>query len=137
MKAGGNSIRPAGDINPVGHEGVEGDEDSDGDEGLEESGLGEACERVKAREEREVVRKLVDPKLPSQGAVDLHWLKGHVEFRNWCDVCIKARGKELDHKRDKGGRGNYLSMLGITVFPGMKWGSGGQCWWGGKGNRRD
>ena len=59
--------------------------------------VGEACERVKVEKEGAVVKKLLDPKLPSQEAVDTHWLMGHVEYRNWCEVCVRARGKEWDH----------------------------------------
>ena len=44
---------------------------------------------------------MVDPKLPSEKEVQDHWLEGHVRYRNWCDVCVKARGKEVDHQRDK------------------------------------
>ena len=54
------------------------------------------------KKEGEVVKMLVDPKRPGQAHVDLHRLMGHVEYRNWCEVCVKARGKELDHSRDEG-----------------------------------
>ena len=78
------------------------DVDSEAGDGEEEDlgvEAGEACERVKVEKEGAVVKKLVDPKLPSQAAVDMHWLMGHVEYRNWCEVCVKARGKEWDHTR--------------------------------------
>ena len=54
---------------------------------------------MKVEKEGAVVKKLVDPKFPSQAAVDMHWLMGHVEYCNWCDVCVTARGKEWDHTK--------------------------------------
>ena len=60
---------------------------------------GEVCERIRLEEDGAVIKKLVDPNLPSQEMVDRHWLKGHVEYRNWCEVCVNARGKEWDHTK--------------------------------------
>ena len=61
--------------------------------------VGEVCERVRVEKEDAVVKKLLDPKLPTREAVNTHWLMGHVEYRNWCEVCVKARGKEWDHTK--------------------------------------
>ena len=71
--------------------------DSEGEDLKMETG--EVCERIRLEEDGAVIKKLVDPKLPSQEMVDHHWLKGHVEYRNWCEVCVKARGKEWDHTK--------------------------------------
>ena len=60
---------------------------------------GEACGRIRLREDGAVIKRLVDPKLPSQEMVDDHWLRGHVEYRNWREVCVKAKGKEWDHTK--------------------------------------
>ncbi len=51
--------------------------ESEGEEDLGEF-KGEACEKIKVGQEGEEVRKLVDPKLPTQPEVAMHWLKGHV-----------------------------------------------------------
>ena len=110
MKAGGGdttySVRPieADNINGEGelrgeveaNIGDNGGDSEDEDLRLE---TGEACERIRLREDGAVVKKLVDPKLPSQEMLDDHWLRGHVEYRNWCEVCVKARGKEWDHTK--------------------------------------
>ena len=73
------------------------EEDSDEEDlGMD---MGEACERVRVEKEGAVVKKLLDPKLPSQAAVDMHLLMGHVKYRNLCGVCVKARGKEWDHTK--------------------------------------
>ena len=46
------------------------EEDSDGEEDEPDEALGERCERIRAADEGECVRKLVDPQLPSQAEVD-------------------------------------------------------------------
>ena len=50
-------------------------------------------------------RKLPDPKLPSKDEVEKHYLT-HLPFRNWCEYCIKGKGKTAPHyqqeKRDDG-----------------------------------
>ena len=62
---------------------------------------GEIGERLKLPKEEDVVKKLRDPKLPTQEEVDRHYLTGHMKFRDWCPVCVKSQGKEMDHTRDK------------------------------------
>ena len=70
-------------------------------EGEEPVGSDQA-ERVQLDREDEFIRRLVDPKLPTPEEIKVHELKGHIEFRNWCPICIRSRGKDLDHTRDKG-----------------------------------
>ena len=48
---------------------------------------GEDCIRVREDEDCKVVRRLLDPKLPSENEVENHYLCGHLPFRNWCPVC--------------------------------------------------
>ena len=62
----------------------------------------EKCERVGLPREEDVIKKLVDPKLPSQKEVDQHYMMGHLPYRNWCPVCVKAKGRERDHNADSG-----------------------------------
>jgi hypothetical protein len=45
------------------------------------------------------VRRLHDPKLPSENEVREHSLSGHMPFRSWCPHCVRGRGKEMDHKK--------------------------------------
>ena len=74
MKAGEDS--PSYSVSPFEVENKNGDEDGDGvvDVGSEGEDLkmevGEACGRVRLEEEGAVIKKLIDPKLPSQEAVD-------------------------------------------------------------------
>ena len=44
------------------------------------------------------MRRLVDPRRPSQEEVDEHELT-HLPYRNWCPICVKAKGKELNHRK--------------------------------------
>ena len=41
---------------------------------------------------------MMDPRLPSQAERDLHNLT-HVPYRSWCLVCVRSRGRDLDHRR--------------------------------------
>ena len=61
----------------------------------------ESAEKLSLEKEDENLRKLVDPKLPSQAEVDRHYLMGHLPYRNWCPVCVRAKGKERDHRADE------------------------------------
>ena len=38
------------------------------------------------------VKKLIDPRLPTQREVEDHCLT-HLPYRNWCPICVKAKGK--------------------------------------------
>jgi len=55
-----------------------------GDEDLEEeeSGSSEAAK----------VKKMLDPKLPSQSEVEEHMIT-HLPYRNWCEHCVKRSWK--------------------------------------------
>ena len=53
----------------VGDVGAEAGDSEEEDLGVE---VGESCERVRGEKEGAVVKKLGDPKLPSQEAVDMH-----------------------------------------------------------------
>ena len=52
-------------------------------------------------EEAMRVRKLVDPKKPSQQEVDEHFLS-HLPFRIWRPHCMRGKAKELDCRRSEG-----------------------------------
>ena len=108
------SVRPFSDLDDVstcwGSEVSEdvGDlSDDDGENPEEEIDVGDQFEgeepvgsdqadRGQLDREDEFIRRLVDPKLPTPEDVKIHELKGHIEFRNWCPICIRARGKDLD-----------------------------------------
>ena len=69
-------------------DGEEEDKESEGEvDGDMEGGEGE---RLRLPKEEEVVKQLRDPKLPSREEVEKHNLMGHVVFRDWCPVCVRA-----------------------------------------------
>ena len=72
MRAGENcsdhySVSPFEKV--TGGEGLDAEDSEEEDLKME---VGEACERVKVEREGAVVKKLLDPKLPTQEAVDTH-----------------------------------------------------------------
>lgn len=106
------------------------DEDGDlGDGDLPEELESEGLVRIGAEEDGDFIRKLVDPKLPSKREVELHELRGHVEYRNWCSVCVRCKGKQLDHQRQGKRNVNFQNTGGITVFLGIRWVISGLFWW--------
>ena len=59
---------------------------------------GEEVVRFRATDEgNQFVRKMIDPKLPSQKDVEEHNLT-HLPYRNWCPICVRSKGKEMGHK---------------------------------------
>ena len=97
------------------------DEDSGGEEPIGDF----EGERIGLPREGEHIRKVLDPKLPSQEEVDMHYLMGHIPYRNWCHICVRTRGKELDHKADSGKERRLPEYSWDYCFPGdelgFKW----------------
>jgi hypothetical protein len=101
-------------------------------EGLEEDArlpTGEVLEDLGAQpeedEQEDNLRKLVDPKLPTQEKVDEHYLRGHVPYRNWCPVCIRAKGRKMGHCNIKEQERRFPEYSWDYCFPGdelgFKW----------------
>ena len=105
-------------VSPVQDDCLEGNEDEDSPE--EYQGL--ESERLGLDKEDEVVRKTLDPKLPTDEDVEKHYLMGHNPYRNWCPVCVRAKGKDLDHQRDKGGDRRLPECSWDYCFPGDEMG---------------
>ena len=59
---------------------------------------GEDGERLAVQKEEDVLKKVLDPLLPTQGEIDRHCVLGHIPYRNWCPVGVKARGKDMPHQ---------------------------------------
>ena len=95
-------------------------ENSDDEDELGEppEGLGVVCERVGLAREEDFVKVFVDPKLPSKRDVEMHYLMNHLPYRNWCPVCVKSKGKEMGHTRDKGGERDLPEYSWDFCFPG-------------------
>ena len=119
MKAGGidlKSVRPLNEIN------VDSVSDADDEEIVEGEIAGEPCERLALEKEGDVVKRLIDPLLPSTKDVEEHWVRGHLPYRNWCDVCVRAKGREMDHAQDKGGERKLPEYHFDYCFPGDEMG---------------
>ena len=92
------------------------DEDKDDDE--DEDGVrgGGAVLKVQ-REEDRLVKKMGDPRRPTEKEVEEHMLT-HLLYRNWCSICVRAKGKDLDHRKEVG-KEMEISEYGFDYcFPG-------------------
>ena len=82
-------------------------------------------ERLELDKEEDYVRKLKDPKLPSQAEVEKHWSMAHCPYRDWCPVCVQARGRDMGHMADKGDERRVPEYHWDYCFPGdelgFKW----------------
>ena len=96
----------------------------DGGESDEESAefWGEVCEKIRAAEDPGVLKKIGDPRLPRPEQVEEHYLSGHIPFRNWCPVCVKSEGRELDHNKDCGKARELPEYSWDYCFPGDEFG---------------
>jgi len=61
------------------------------------------------------VAKMLDPRQPSEEERRTHNLT-HLPYRNWCEHCVKGRGREADHKHlksqpEEGGCMNYILTI--------------------------
>ena len=58
-----------------------------------------------------------EPCDPTVKQVRAHRLNYHLPFRSWCSVCIRAKGKERDHRREteekKANNENALPTFGL------------------------
>ena len=61
------------------------------------------CEEGPTVEERGP-RRVADPKKPKQSEIDLHELT-HLPFRNWREVCIRGKGKNMPHRTGRQEKG--------------------------------
>ena len=113
-------------VRPLSQEEVTGADSDADDEGIIGFGVGEEADRIALEKDDAPVRRLLDPKLPAQDEVDRHWLSGHIPYRNWCSVCVKSSGKELDHSQDPGKDRRLPSITWNIVFQVMSSGSNGR-----------
>ena len=63
-------------------------------EAEQEDGFSEAGQRK--------VKKVQDPRLPSEEDVKEHYVSGHMPYRSWCHHRVSGRGRERDHRRKDG-----------------------------------
>ena len=85
----------------------------------EECGVcgGKEVERLVGREDKRRPRGIGDPRKPTEKEVEEHELT-HLPYRNWCSVCVRAKGRDLDHRKAVG-EGREVSEYGFDYcFPG-------------------
>ena len=84
--------------------------------------MGEEALRIGRDDGVRGFRKLVDPLKPNKEEVDDHDLF-HTPYRNWCPICVRAKGKTLDHQKkteiNPAGYSEYSFDYG---FPGDEFG---------------
>ncbi len=68
------------------------------DEEKEKSYKGIDADRLEKEGDKRRIRRLIDPRKPTQEEVDEHELT-HLPYRNWCPICVRGKGKELDHRK--------------------------------------
>ena len=56
----------------------------------------ETTERISRDKGDKCVKRMLDPKLPTGEEVEDHY-RFHIPYRNWCPICVQAKGRDLDH----------------------------------------
>lgn len=86
-------------------------------------------------EDKRVVKKMFDPRKPTVEEVTEHELT-HIPYRNWCPICVKSKGKDLDHRKSvEEERGVSEYALDYIAFPVTNSASNSWCWPGAKRSR--
>ena len=83
---------------------------------------GEEMGRVSAEEDGRMVKRLGDPRRPTEKEVEEHELRNHGQYRNWCKICVMARGKDLDHRWEVGKERRVAEYGWDYCFPGDEFG---------------
>ena len=78
-------------------------------------------ERIKAEKEADVVRKILDPLKPTEKDVEEH-NRTHLPYRNWCPHCVRAKRKDMDHRKAVGGERGLSEYSFDYCFPGYELG---------------
>ena len=90
---------------------------------LESQKAGEEVQKMKAEDEGIHIKRLIDPRKPSKKEVEEHVLKNHGQYRNWCPICVKAKGRDLDHRADATKERGLSEYSFDYCFPGDEFGS--------------
>ncbi len=76
-------------------EGAEGESEDDGEDA---EVAGAEGERIRAEKETERTKSITDPRKPTEKEFEDHH-RTHLPYRNWCPHCVRAKGKDLDHRK--------------------------------------
>ena len=61
------------------------------------------------------MREVRDPRLPTPEEVEEHYIRGHIPYRDWCQIMHRLRVKVNTIIRIRGHNGCYQNMHGIIV----------------------
>ena len=87
------------------------------EEEKEKSYKGIEADRLEKEGVKREIRRLIDPRKPTKEEVDEHELT-HVPYRNWCPICVMAKGKESDHRNSSEGPSGMSEYSFDYCFPG-------------------
>ena len=116
LKAGPRQLLQPKSIIPLEVAEIDVESDADDEGGIVEAG--DQVERLALGKEGAIVRKLVDPKLPSEKEVEEHYVRGHFPYRNWCHICVKAKGRDMSHQKEGGKERKIAEYHFDYCFPG-------------------
>jgi hypothetical protein len=83
--------------------------------------LGVEGERMRAEKPETRLKRITDPRKPSEREVEDHY-RTHLPYRNWCPCCVKAKGKDLDHRKTVEGERAVNEYSFDYCFPGNEFG---------------
>ena len=98
----------------------EGDESEDESDGVEV--VGAEGERIKAERDAKRMKSILDPRKPNEKDVEDH-NRTHLPYRNWCPHCVRAKGKDMDHRKAVEGERGLAEYSLITASQGTSWGT--------------
>ena len=87
------------------------------DDGEDAERKGIVGERIRAEKETDGVKEMLDPRKPTLKEVENHY-RTHLPYRNWCPHCVRAKGKDLDHRRAVEGVRGLPEFSFDYCFPG-------------------
>ena len=68
-------------------------------EGPADGVVGFEGERLKLPKDIQFMRRILDPREPTENEIKEHQEMNHAVYRNWCPICVRASGKEMPHKK--------------------------------------
>ena len=83
--------------------------------------LDEEVQRKSRVEDAGAVKKIVDPRKPSEQEVQDHELT-HIPYSYWCHICVRCKGKDMDHRTAVEGERSVSEYALDYCFPGDEFG---------------
>ena len=81
----------------------------------------EVGERIRARREDKVIKRMVDRRRPTEQDIEDH-NRTHLPYRNRRPHCVRARGRDLDHRKCIEVERGLPEFAFGYCFPGGEWG---------------